>query len=350
MPTIRDTPSALNALLAQVLAPNSLQFNAHEFQRASKAAQEAARDAATRVQPGDLIFSTTSGAVYSMGRYVTENTYDHVVIVMDERTVLHVGMPSVRLMPLERLLLPQRQPVVLRVAMAEEELQRFLRCARHLVGCQYDVARAYQLMVRLALKRLTGSSPLPRLPLDVKSNAWICSDAILVLLAGCCEAFREALAKARQEAELDIFTIGSASLTDFQRLRRIEPAVISRVPLPVVNFTLAPHKRSWRAHVAEMVQFAQSLQHGTFKWPLPPVPGISSRVREVAACIPPSSMDAKHKVQMLSYVLLFLATLGRGLTVKRVLLRAIEMLMLRYVAHHVMLCLQSSPAFASARL
>ena len=34
------------------------------------------------------------------------------VIVLDECTVLHVGMPSVRLMPLERLLLPQRQPVV----------------------------------------------------------------------------------------------------------------------------------------------------------------------------------------------------------------------------------------------
>lgn len=34
------------------------------------------------------------------------------VVVLDERTVLHVGMPSVKLMPLERLLLPQRQPVV----------------------------------------------------------------------------------------------------------------------------------------------------------------------------------------------------------------------------------------------
>ena len=35
MPTVRDTrsPSALSALLSQVLAPNSLQFNAHEFQR-----------------------------------------------------------------------------------------------------------------------------------------------------------------------------------------------------------------------------------------------------------------------------------------------------------------------------
>ena len=148
----------------------------------------------------------------------------------------------------------------------------------------------------------------------------------------------------------DIFTIGSASLTDFQRLRRIEPAVISRVPLPVVNFTLAPHKRSWRAYVSEMVQFAQSLQQGTFKWPLPPVLGISPRVREVTACIPPSSIYAKHKVQLLGYVLLFLATLRRGLTVKRVLLRAIEMLMLRHVAHHVMLYLQSAPAFASARL
>uniref|UniRef100_M4C6Y7 Uncharacterized protein n=1 Tax=Hyaloperonospora arabidopsidis (strain Emoy2) TaxID=559515 RepID=M4C6Y7_HYAAE len=195
------------------------------------------------------------------------------VIVLDECTVLHVGMPSVRLMPLERLLLPQRQPVVLRVTMSEEERQRFLRCARHLVGCQYDVTRAYKLMLRLALKRLTGLSPLPRLPLDVKSNAWICSDAILVLLAGCCEAFREALVKARREAELDIFTIGSASLTDFQRLRRIEPTIISRVPLPVVNFTLAPHKRSWRAYVPEMVRFAQSMQNGAFKWPLPPVIG-----------------------------------------------------------------------------
>ena len=149
----------------------------------------------------------------------------------------------------------------------------------------------------------------------------------------------------------DIFTIGSASLTDFQRLRRIEPTIISRIPLPVVNFTLAPHKRSWRAYVPEMVRFAQSMQNGAFKWPLPPVIGLSSKVREVAARIPPSSLTVKHKIQMLGYVLVFLTILRRGLTVKRVLLRAIEVLMLRYVARHVMLHLQSSPAlFAPAKL
>uniref|UniRef100_M4C498 Uncharacterized protein n=1 Tax=Hyaloperonospora arabidopsidis (strain Emoy2) TaxID=559515 RepID=M4C498_HYAAE len=59
---------SLKALLTHVVAPNSLQFNALEFQLSSKEAQEAARDAATRVQPGDLIFSTTSGLVYSVGR------------------------------------------------------------------------------------------------------------------------------------------------------------------------------------------------------------------------------------------------------------------------------------------
>ncbi|EGZ21389.1 hypothetical protein PHYSODRAFT_492537 [Phytophthora sojae] len=340
---------ALAASAAQVLAPNSLQFNEHEFQRSPKEAQDAAREAAKLVKPGDLIFITTSGLVYSVGRYLTENAYDHVVVVLDESTVLHVGMPSAKLMPLERLLLPQRQPVVLRVPMPESELQLFLRCARQLIGCKYDIARAYQLMLRLALKRMIGSTPLPRLPLDVKSNAWICSDSIIVLLAGCCTAFREALAKARQETELDIFTLGSASMTDFQRIRRIQPDIISRVPLPVVNYTLAPRKRSWRAYIPEVVRFAQSVQDGTLKWPLL-APEIFPKVHEVAAAIPPTSWTVKRKIQVLGYVIVFLMMLRRGLTVRRVLLRAVEVLMLRYVAQHVMLHLQSSSAFGTAKL
>uniref|UniRef100_H3HC30 Isochorismatase-like domain-containing protein n=1 Tax=Phytophthora ramorum TaxID=164328 RepID=H3HC30_PHYRM len=262
----------------------------------------------------DLIFITTSGLVYSVGRYLTENAYDHVVVVLDENTVLHVGMPSVKLMPLERLLLPQRQPVVLRVPMPDEELQLFLRCARQLLGCRYDVARAYQLMLRLVLKRMTGSTPLPRLPLDVKSNAWICSDSIIVLLAGCCKGFREALAKARQETDLDIFTLGSASMTDFQRIRRVQPDIISRVPLPVVNYTLAPRQRSWRAYIPEAVRFAQSVQDGTLKWPLL-APELFPKVHDFAASIPPTSLSVKRKTQILGYIIVFLVLLRRGLTI-----------------------------------
>ncbi|UIZ27760.1 hypothetical protein KXD40_005509 [Peronospora effusa] len=92
----------------EMLTPNSLQFNEQEFQRSPKEARDAAQEA---------------------------------VVVLDECTVLHIGLPVVRVMPLERLLLPQRQPVVLRVPMSETELQLFLRCARQLIGCEYDVAR-----------------------------------------------------------------------------------------------------------------------------------------------------------------------------------------------------------------
>ncbi|KAG7385043.1 hypothetical protein PHYPSEUDO_001979 [Phytophthora pseudosyringae] len=366
---------ALATSAAQVLAPNSLQFNEHEFQRSPKEAQDAAREAAKLVKPGDLVFITTSGLVYSVGRYLTENAYDHVVVVLDERTVLHVGMPSVKLMPLERLLLPQRQPVVLRVPMPEAELQLFLRCARQLIGCKYDVARAYQLMLRLVLKRLTGSTPLPRLPLDVKTNAWICSDSIMmlhriqrslnqgeardrsrfvtltiaVLLRGLTNGLYLGCILAARTTSPDIFTLGSASMTDFQRIRRIQPDIISRVPLPVVNYTLAPRNRSWRAFVPEAVRFVQSVQDGTLKWPLL-APEIFPKVHEFAASMPPASWPVKRKIQALGYVIVLLLMLRRGLTVKRVLLRAVEVLMLRYVAHHVMLHLQSSPAFGAAKL
>jgi hypothetical protein len=137
--------------------------------------------------------------------------------------------------------------------MTDEERDVFLRCARQLVGTHYDIARcvfadcisskyfsrlmfvrwwivrAFQLVLRLALKHITGTSPLRKLPISVDPNSWICSDAIMygllfahskthvhwgsltnpmwrggnrVLLAGCSEKFREVLAKARQESEL----------------------------------------------------------------------------------------------------------------------------------------------------
>ncbi|KAL7692350.1 putative papain-like cysteine peptidase superfamily [Plasmopara halstedii] len=338
---------ALATSAAKFIAPNSLQYNEHEFQRSPKDAQDAAREAARLVQPGDLIFMTTSGLVYSLGRSLTDNAYDHVVVVLDECTVLHVGMPSVKLMPLERLLLPQRQPVVQRVQMLKEELQLFLRCARQLVGCKYDGARAYKLMLRLILKRMFGIAPLPRLPLDVKSNAWICSDSIIVLLAGCCKRFRESLMKAKQETKLDIFTLGSASLADFERLHRVQPDIISRVPLPVVNYTLVPRKCSWQAYIPEVIRFAQSVHDRN--WPLL-APRIFSEVRAIAASLPPKSWLLEEKVQVLGYVVVLLFLLRRGITVKRVLMRAIEVLMLRYVAHHVVLYVPSFSAFGTAKL
>ncbi|GMF32635.1 unnamed protein product [Phytophthora fragariaefolia] len=116
-----------------------------------------------------------------------------------------------------------------------------------------------------------------------------------------------------------------------------------------MNYTLAPLKRSWQAYIPEVVRFAQNVHDGTLKWPLL-APEIFPKVHEVVTSIPPTSWPVKCKVQVLGYAIVFLLMLRRGLTVKRVLLRAVEVLMLRYVVQHVMLHLESSPAFGTAKL
>uniref|UniRef100_K3WLC1 Uncharacterized protein n=1 Tax=Globisporangium ultimum (strain ATCC 200006 / CBS 805.95 / DAOM BR144) TaxID=431595 RepID=K3WLC1_GLOUD len=305
---------------AQVLAPNSLEFqlNEHEFQRSPKEAQDAAHAAAKLVQPGDLIFITTSGFLYSMGRYLTGNDYDHVVVVLDAEHVLHVGMPSARLMPLERLLLPQRQPVVLRVDMEEEERQK-----------------AYQLVLRLTLKHMAGSTPLRKLPLDIKSDMWICSDSIMVLLAGCSEKFRDALMKARQANQLDLFNHGSASLSDFTRIRGITPEVFTRVALPLVNYTLVPQKKSWKEHIPELVHFMTKLQAGKMKWPMLEET-MFPKLHQFASQIPPTDWSMQQKASVMGYSMVLLIVLKRGMSFVKIVYRVLQLVLLRYMAQQLL--------------
>ncbi|RLN96670.1 hypothetical protein BBJ28_00002296 [Nothophytophthora sp. Chile5] len=163
------------------------------------------------------------------------------------------------------------------------------------------------------------------------------SRLLLTLSRACC-SFRS-----------DIFTLGSASLTDFERIRRAQPAILSRIPLPVVNYTLTPRKRPWRAYIPEMVRFAQNLQAGKMQWPLLQQE-VFPKVYAFAANVPPTSWPVKYKVRVLGYVIVFLVLLRRGITVRRVLLHAVEVLMLRYVAEQVILHLQNKSAFDMAKL
>ncbi|TYZ61996.1 hypothetical protein PybrP1_010904 [[Pythium] brassicae (nom. inval.)] len=297
--------SALDSFLGsalQVLAPNSLQFNEHEFQRSPKEAQDAARAAAKLVQPGDLIFITTSGFVFSMGRYLTANDYDHVVW---------------------------------RVPMADHEREKFLRCARELVGRKYDVVRYYQLVLRLTLKNLVGSTPLRKLPMEVNSDVWICSDSIMVLLAGCSERFREALMNARQQSQLDLFTFGSASLSDFSRIRRTDPDVLARVALPLADYTLQPQKRPWRAHLSELLELLAKVQAGAVKWPQVER-GVFPKLQALSDRLPPASWSLQEKAKVAGYAMVLLVVLKRGVSVVRILLRVLQLVLLRYCAQQLL--------------
>ncbi|TMW57143.1 hypothetical protein Poli38472_003068 [Pythium oligandrum] len=331
-----DVFGTLVTTAAKILAPNSLQFDDNEFERSPAEAKQAATEAAKLVQPGDLIFITTKGFIYSMSRFLTNNEYDHMVIVLNDRQVLHVGPPSVRLIQLERLLLPQRQPVVLRPDMTEEERQRFIRCAYQLDGSKYDVVRLYQLMLRISLKKNLRSTPLGRLPLDVRNHAWVCTDAAMVLLAGCSDRFRQTLTRAKEELELDIITHGSASFNDFTRLRQLEPTLMPRINLPVLTYTSNPHKRPLRAYVGEFLELITRIQSGKVRWHLFEQ-SVLPKIRPIVEHMGPKTMSSDAKIQLLAYVLVLLVFLKRGATVKRVFIRASQLLLLRYVIQQLLM-------------
>ncbi|KAJ0407744.1 hypothetical protein P43SY_009081 [Pythium insidiosum] len=314
-----DVLSALVTSAARVLAPNSLQFDENELERASKEAREAATQAAKLVQPGDLIFITTQGFLYSVARFLANNEYDHVVVVLNASEVLHVGPPSSRVIQLERLLLPHRQPVVLRPSMSDDERARFVRCARQLIGTKYDVVRVYQLILRLTLQHLARRTPLRRLALDSR----------------CSEQFRQALRRVRDEVKLDIVTHGSASFNDFTRIRQHHPDTLVRVPLPVLNFTLNPHRRPGKAYFREFVELMLRIRSGKLRWHLLE-DTVLPRLRDVAGDVSPR-LATPQRLQLVAYTVVFLVLLKRASIVRRVLLRAAQLLLLRYVIQQVLM-------------
>ena len=103
-------------------------------------------------------------------------------------------------------------------------------------------------------------------------------------------------------ASPDIFTHGSASFSDFMRIRHVEPNVLDRVRLPVLNYTLSPHKRPFKAYVGEFLDMVARIQSGNMRWPLLQET-VLPKMRDVTRSIGPSTWSLEMKVQVLTYAL-----------------------------------------------
>ena len=68
------------------------------------------------LQIGDIILTSTPGLAMQIGRSFTGQDHDHITVVVKKETVLHIGPPKVRLLPLHRVMEPMREPRVLRIA------------------------------------------------------------------------------------------------------------------------------------------------------------------------------------------------------------------------------------------
>lgn len=175
-----------------------------------------------------------------------------------------------------------------------------------------------------------------------------------VMLTGCSASFREALKKTKQKTALgnfmthpfvmlsltpclaDIFLHGSASFSDFTRIRQYEPEVLVRVPLPVSNYTLKPRRRPFKAYYREFVELVSRIHSGNMRWHLLEH-SILPRARNVVNQIGHADWSFETKSQVFVYVIILLVALKRGTIASKVFVRTLQVLMLRYVVQQVML-------------
>lgn len=175
-------------------------------------------------EPGDLILVRSQGRLFALGRRVTRSPYDHVAVVAGAGRTINIDKPSVRHLPLDRLMRPDLHPLVLRPRFAcPDERARFVADVERLLSAPYDVARTLALLERMLERRLVGRARrLP--PLGRERARWICTDAVLLGLERHVSGF-----SALRALPLDWGALGSGTTNDFLRISRCRPDLLARV-------------------------------------------------------------------------------------------------------------------------
>ncbi|ETW03957.1 hypothetical protein H310_04365 [Aphanomyces invadans] len=308
--------------LLELVAPDSLSVNGNELDHASQAERDAASHAVTLTKPGDVILVTSGGFIYSTGRYLTQQPWDHALLVVDATKALHVGFPRVCYVSLERVLLPKRQPAIYRVPTihdspsAQSLIQKY---AELMQDTPYDIARAITLGRQLTLEHLFNLKSTARAAPPRK--AWVCTDAILSLLAACSPTFHSQL-KA-QAPRLDLSRLGIASLKDFLTLHH--HSVLTRVPLPPYNFNVQPTPAFDTAYVLKhLVDFPNPV----IVWEK--FHGLVERFASDAAFQHPRVLQ--KQMQALVYAMMFLLLLKKHAVVLSIVYRALQLYLVKQVA------------------
>lgn len=111
--------------------------------------------------------------------------------------------------------------------------------------------------------------------------------------------------------------------------------MLARVALPLVDYTLEPQKRPWRAHLSELLELLAKVQAGTVQWPHVEG-GVFPKLQALSDCLPPTTWSMQEKAKVAGYAMVLLIVLKRGLSVARILLRVMQLVLLRYCAQQLL--------------
>ena len=247
-----------------VLAPADVPYTDKEWHHnvtRSHNREEALKQSLKRLRPGDIILTRTPGFFYGAARTTARSTYDHCVVVARQAgMVIHVGPPTVRLLRVERIMTPQRHPIVFRCRLNAKQNHRFVHVLEQNLGKRYGAFAAYKTLATLSMEHLTGlrmkvgqqqrnknrdtrtkgtgSKKFTQLP-NTKKNQHsgfqthiVCTDTIFSALCQVSKAFTNAIQTC--EPMLDCVRLKQghvASLEDVLRLHHCRPDLLVRIPL-----------------------------------------------------------------------------------------------------------------------
>jgi hypothetical protein len=98
----------------QNILPSQFMEIAKQVKMTDSEKQQSIVKAKTFLCPGDIVVVKTPNIFYGLMRKLTQNEYDHTVVVVDEERCLHISYPTAKLVPSYLFMHVSREPIIIR--------------------------------------------------------------------------------------------------------------------------------------------------------------------------------------------------------------------------------------------
>ncbi|CAK76201.1 unnamed protein product (macronuclear) [Paramecium tetraurelia] len=169
-----------------------------------------------KVQVGDFILTQTDSFIYSLARSILKIEYDHLLVLIKEDQLLHIGWPQIRIINPLQILSQSSRYIIFRPPYQEGELQKFIMYLQTSLKADYDYQKLLQGMIKKLVNKVP-TDPVPFQP-NLKSSR-VCTDLIFYWLEASSAKFRELLPN--YLGYLDYPLIGSFTPDDINTLAKM---------------------------------------------------------------------------------------------------------------------------------
>ncbi|CAD8062210.1 unnamed protein product [Paramecium sonneborni] len=170
----------------------------------------------SKVQVGDFILTQTDSFLYSLARSVLKIEYDHLLVLIKDDQLLHIGWPKIRIINPLQILSQSSQYIIFRPQYQQGELQKFIMYLQTSLSADYD----YQKLLKGMLKKLVNKIPTDPIPFQPNlRTSRVCTDLIFYWLEASSAQFRELLPN--YLGYLDYPLIGSFTPDDINTLAKM---------------------------------------------------------------------------------------------------------------------------------